>query len=98
MKNVKIFIVSNVMEDNDFMYASPVASRYIYIYIYIYISCPVPVVRYFSNMKVRRLHIRSFCRPIRPGSAHNTFDRKFIFYMKECLLLLCLCFSLLRGK
>ena len=28
---------------------------------------------FFLNMKVRRLHLRTFCRPPRPGSAQNIY-------------------------
>ena len=54
----------------------------------IYIYCPVPVTRYLFNIKVRQLHLRSFCHPVRPGSAQKTFGRKLIFSVSECFFLL----------
>ena len=39
----------------------------------------------FLNMKVRQLHLRSFCHPVRPGSAQKTFGGKLILFMTECL-------------
>ena len=55
---------------------------YVYVYIYLVLFLIHDIV---FNMRVRHLHLRSFCHPVRPGSAQKIFGRRLILFMTECL-------------